>query len=75
MTEQTTAGAEALASEAMPYTLDAVASHLRRRGTRAEDEALALAFTVRDLDIALRAEQAENARLQQRIAELEASNG
>lgn len=75
MTNDPAAGPSEPAGEAMPYTLDAVASLLRRRGTRAEDEALALAFTVRDLDIALRAALAENASLQERIAELEASNG
>lgn len=54
--------------EAVPITLDAVASHLRRRAMRAEEEALMLAITVRDLNAALNAAE-------QRIAELEAAHG
>lgn len=54
--------------QAVPITLDAVASHLRRRAMRAEEEALLLAITVRDLDTALKAAEL-------RIAELEKAHG
>lgn len=50
--------------EAVPVTLDAVASHMRRRAMRAEEEALLLAITVRDLNASLTAAE-------RRIAELE----
>lgn len=58
-----------------PVTLDAVASHLRRRAAYADDEALVLSMTVRDLNTALQAALCENEALKARIAELEASNG
>lgn len=54
--------------EAVPIILDAVASHLRRRAMRAEEEALMLAITVRGLDTALKAAEL-------RIAELEKAHG
>lgn len=54
--------------ETVPIILDAVASHLRRRAMRAEEEALLLAITVRDLDTALKAAEL-------RIAELEKAHG
>jgi hypothetical protein len=61
MTEPTqTAGADA----PQPVILDAVAAHLRRRLAAADNEALMMAVTVRDLDLALRKANA-------RIAELE----
>lgn len=49
--------------EQAPITLDAAASHLRRRAMFVEDEALMLSTTVRDLAI-------ENSVLQGRIADL-----
>lgn len=55
---------EAAASARPSVTLDAVASHLRRRGAYADDEALMLAVALRDL-------AAENAALRARITELE----
>lgn len=61
MTEPTQAAGE---QSPQPVMLDAVALHLRRRAMHAENDALMLAATVRDLDLELR-------RAKARIAELE----
>jgi len=62
MTDPTqAAGADA----PQPVILDAVAAHLRRRLAAADNEALMLAITVRDLDIALRKANARIAELEQ----------
>lgn len=53
-------------------TLDAVASHLRRRSAYADDEALMLAVTVRDLAAENHELRVDNETLRARIAELEA---
>lgn len=53
-------------------TLDAVASHLRRRSAYADDEALMLSVTVRDLAAENDVLRADNDALRARIAELEA---
>lgn len=65
MTEPTQAAG---APAPRPVILDAVSAHLRRRATTAENEALMLALTVRDL-----ADQLQAARA--RIAELENAHG
>lgn len=55
-----------------PIMLDAVSSHLRRRSAYADDEALMLAVTVRDLAAENDVLRADNDALRARIAELEA---
>lgn len=63
MTEPTqAAGADA----PQPVILDAVAAHLRRQLATSQNEALMLAITVRDLDIALRQATARIAELEQK---------
>lgn len=61
----------AAASVRPSVTLDAVASHLRRRSAYADDEALMLAVTVRDLAAGNEMLRTDNEALRARIAELE----
>lgn len=64
---------ERAAPSARPsVTLDAVCSHLRRRSAYADDEALMLSVTVRDLAAENDVLRADNDALRARIAELEA---